>query len=365
MKKNLLLIVFSFLIFSVYAQLVDLGLPRSFTTDISIENLSINQMESFDLQAMQYQDSISDYHKIDPWRFGKNFEVDYSINNSGTWTNLPNGDRIWQLRISSPGALTMNVIFDKYYLPEGAYMYMYNKAKEDVVGAYTSILNNPDSIIGSELVAGEDIIIEYFEPASVSGEGLLSIGTITHGYRSLNLHAESFLRGLNDSGDCNIDVGCPLGDGWEQQINSVGMIVVGGNGSCSGALINNTESDGTPYFLTADHCLGNPANWVFRFNWNSPDPSCATTTLSTDGSFNQTAFNSQLRASNAGSDVALVELNNPIPDSWNLFFAGWDRSGDTPNFTVGIHHPRGDIKKSVKMKMSPIFKPLLEHRFGG
>lgn len=355
MKKNLLLLVFCFLIFSVYAQLVDLGAPRSFTTDISIENLNTNQMESFDLQAMQYQDSISDYHKVGPWRFGKNFEVDYNINNSGTWTNLPNGDRIWQLRISSPGALTMNVIFDKYYLPEGANMYMYNKSKEDVVGAYTSILNNPDSIIGSELVAGEDIIIEYFEPASVIGEGLLSIGTITHGYRSLNLHAENLLRGLNDSGNCNIDVGCPLGDGWEQQINSVAMIVVNGNGSCSGALINNTENDGTPYFLTANHCLGNPANWVYRFNWNSPNPSCATTTPSSDGSFNQTMFNGQLRASNAGSDMALVELNNPIPNSWNPFYAGWDRSGNIPNFTVGIHHPRGDIKKICKDNDAPYY----------
>ena len=27
------------------------------------------------------------------------------------------------------------------------------------------------------------------------------------------------------------------------------MIVVNGNGICTGALINNTENDGTPYFL--------------------------------------------------------------------------------------------------------------------
>lgn len=354
--KKLLLPLFIFTLIYSNAQLVNLGAPRSFTTDISIENLSINQMESFDLQAMQHQDSISDYHKVGPWRFGKNFEVDYNTKNNGTWTNLPNGDRIWQFRVSSPGALTMNVIFDKYYLPEGAYMYMYNSSKEDVIGAYTSLLNNPDSIIGSEIVEGEDIIIEYFEPAAVAGEGLLSIGTVTHGYRSLNLYGEALLRGLNDSGDCNIDVGCPLGNGWEQQINSVAMIVVNGNGSCSGALINNTESDGTPYFLTADHCLGNPANWVFRFNWNSPNPSCATTTNSTNGTFNQTMFNSQLRARNAGSDVALVEFNNNIPDTWNPFYAGWDRSGNTPNFTVGIHHPRGDIKKICKDEDQPYFQ---------
>ena len=64
------------------------------------------------------------------------------------------------------------------------------------------------------------------------------------------------------------------------------MIVVNGNGICTGALINNTCSDGTPYFLTADHCLGgSTGSWAFRFNWESPltwYESCATTAGSTD-----------------------------------------------------------------------------------
>ena len=47
----------------------------------------------------------------------------------------------------------------------------------------------------------------------------------------------------------------------------------------------------------------------------------------------------------ASSDVALLILNETPPESYNVHYAGWDVSGNTPNIPVGIHHPSGDIKK--------------------
>jgi len=84
------------------------------------------------------------------------------------------------------------------------------------------------------------------------------------------------------------------------------------------------------------------------FNWRSPDPSCSTTTNSTDGDFNQTASGASLLASSAKSDFALLEINAPLSRDWDLVWPGWDRSGDIPDFVVGIHHPRGDIMKSCE-----------------
>ena len=45
------------------------------------------------------------------------------------------------------------------------------------------------------------------------------------------------------------------------------------------------------------------------------------------------------------SDFALLRLEEDIPDSYEVHFAGWDATGNTPNTPVGIHHPSGDIKK--------------------
>lgn len=340
--------------FNSSAQLIDKGTPASWSGKINnFKKNNVIKMPLFDLQEIIREDAVNDMDKSRPWRFGFNHEVNINPLNAGEWIQLKNGDRIWLLNILSPGAKSVNVIFDQFFIPEGAYLHMYNENKTHLVGAYTHILNNEAQILGTELVEGEFITLEYYEPAETKGKFKLNIGTITHGYRSLSLLVDKILKGLNDSGACNIDVLCPLGIGWENQIRSAGLIIVNGNSGCSGALINNTSNDGRPFFLTADHCLGNPSNWVFRFNWHSTNPSCATTAPSGNGPFFQSTFTSTLRARNAGSDFALVELNNTIPTNWGVYFAGWDRTDVAPAFTIGIHHPSGDIKKICKDDHAP------------
>ena len=331
---------------ATYAQLENLGAPLSWSNKIEImPNKSVITMQGFDLKAVESEDAVNDFDKSKPWRFGYNYDVNLNMDTNGHWTQLPNGDRIWRLAIHAPGALSLNVIFDDFYIPKGARMDMYNLDRSHHIGSYTSILNNEARMLGTELVHGDYMIIEYYEPILVKQQGKLNISTITHGYRSLHLLAKDMLKNLNASGACNIDVLCPLGIGWENQIKSVGLIIVNGNSGCSGALINNTANDGRPFFLTANHCLGNPSNWLFRFDWHSLNPSCATTVPSGNGPFLQTSFTSTLRARSAGSDFALVELNNPLPQNWDVYYAGWDRTDAFPQFTVGIHHPAGDIKK--------------------
>ena len=88
----------------------------------------------------------------------------------------------------------------------------------------------------------------------------------THGYRDANGYNDR-PKDLNDSDDCNMDVDCPIGDDWELQNHnkrSVGLMLMN-NSLCSGALINNTENDGTPYFLTAEHCTVGENASTFSF----------------------------------------------------------------------------------------------------
>ena len=136
------------------------------------------------------------------------------------------------------------------------------------------------------------------------------------------------------------------GEDWEElkehNKRSAGILLSGGSGFCSGALINNTANDGTPYFLTANHCYSNPANWAFRFGWISPDPVCATTANSTNGPTNMTLSGATLRARDAGSDFALVEINQAILKN------GIEYLQDGINLKLPLnllwcYHPAGDI----------------------
>ena len=333
--------------FSANAQVTNEGKPKSW----ALENSEISNpilMPSFNLKELIDEDKINDALKDRPFRFGHKFHVDYNMTNSGVWTTLKNGDRIWQIRIKSSGAQSLNFILNDFYLPNGSTLYLYNHDKTDLLGAYTDSQNNPQGVLGTWLVKGDDIYIEYYEKYQYLGQGSLSIKEVIHGYRT----EKDFTKALGSSGDCNLDVNCPIGtdlDPLKEELKrSVAMMISGGSGFCSGALVNNTANDGTPYFLTANHCYSNPSTWAFRFNWISTNTVCAQTTSSISNTNFNTISGATLRARRANSDFCLVEINSPIPPSWNCVWAGWDRTTNVASSIFGIHHPAGDIMKTCR-----------------
>ncbi|QHI36449.1 Protease 1 [Kordia antarctica] len=357
--KNFTLILLLAFIFQATAQNSQRPVPESWNI-ATIEKVAPIEFEKPNLAPLQAEDAVNDLNKSIPWRFGFDHFVDYGLDNAGKWHTLPNGDRIWRINFVSPGALTMNLIFDRYHIPVGGKVYIYNDDRSQILNVFTHQHNNPEEILGTWMVDGKSIWIEYFEPKKVSGQARLNIGNVIHGYRTLNYPDTNANNpeALNDSGACNVDVNCDItatsstaNDIKNDVKKSVGMIVVGGSGNCTGALVNNTNNDGTPYFLTANHCLGGSvAGWAFRFNWASDETvaDCATNAPSVDNSFIQTASGAILRASNSESDMALVEITDAafFAASPDVVWAGWNRSTSAvPSLNVGVHHPSGDIQK--------------------
>ncbi|MBK6476032.1 MAG: T9SS type A sorting domain-containing protein [Flavobacteriales bacterium] len=294
------------------------------------------RMHTVDVDALLAEDAAREAAGIKgPYRYGFNHAVDLNTENSGIWHTLRDGDRVWRISIECPGAITTNFQFHDYVVPEGARVFVYNTAGLQL-GAYTADSNPGHTSMGVQQIPGDRITIEYHEPVAVAGQGRLMIGQVTHGYRD----PFNFARDLGDSGSCNINVICPEGLGWEDEVRSVALIDAGG-GYCTGTMINNCAQDSTPYFLTANHCLGGGVdNWVFRWNWNSP--TCDPTE---DAPQDQTIAGSTLLVNSAGTDVALLELNSIPPEEYAVHYAGWDHGQDPAETMTGIHHPRGDIKK--------------------
>lgn len=349
MKKYYTLVVLSILIISsIQGQITNEGQPLSWKQSNLKKSLAY-EMEEVDMVAIQKEDEINDQDISKPFRFGFEFNVNLGLKNAGTWDELKNGDRIWRINIVSSGAKTMNFIFDKYKVPEGASLYVYTNDRTDLLGAYTHVMNNKEKMLGTWIVEGDNVWIEYHEPRDVSGQGELHIEKVIHGYRMKT--SKDFLeKALNDSGNCNHDVDCSVGsdfDSLKDRLKHSVAFIIMGSFVCSGQLINNTNNDQSPYFLTANHCSGSSPTsaWVFRFNWISPDPICAATTNSTDTSVVQTTSGATNLATNANSDVRLMELTGGLNSSWDLEWAGWDRTDNVPNYVVGIHHPSGDIMK--------------------
>lgn len=352
MKKILLLFFFCNSL-AIVAQVTNEGTPRSWTLTKKA-NLEAIVLTPIDIQKIKKEDDVNDKIQAKPYRIGIPNKVSYGLENSGTWTQLPNGDRIWRILFSSRDAIHLSVIFDKFFLPKGSKIYLYNDDRTDLLGAYTETQNNKKQMLGTWFVKGDKLWVEYYEPKEVKGQGKLNISSVIHGYRLGHTYqkgyADAILK-INNSGDCNHDVDCPIGVDFEAERDllkkSVAFLLLGNGFICSGALVNNTALDKTPYFLTANHCLSgsDPAMYSMRFNWISLNQVCGALGLSTNPPDNFTISGSTLRALNSGSDVMLVEINSPIPVGWDVTYAGWDITDTNPIFEVGMHHPSGDIMK--------------------
>jgi hypothetical protein len=345
MKLRFLLLPAYFLILSQsFAQIIhEPGTPASWTQFKSpTADVPVMKMPAFDLEAQLAEDAVNDQEKSGPWRFGFPFQTAYDLENSGVWHDLENGERIWRIALHSPGALSMNVIFDQYVLVPGDQLFIYNADRSEVIGPLTYLNNKSWEGLATSPVMGETIVVELLQRhPGLAQKSILRIGQVTHGYRDIFGYARRiYEKGLGDSGSCNNNVICPEGDPWRCEISAVAIIVVNGSGACTGTVLNNHAQDQRPLFLSANHCGTNVTNWVFRFNWDSP-----TCTPTQNGPTNQSVSGATLLANSAGSDFALMELSSAIPAGYNVYYSGWDATGVLPNSQTGIHHPSGDVKK--------------------
>ena len=339
----------------VQAQINSGGQPYSFqSTQLTKHSIPTVKMPHLDIEALKAEDVLTEDNK-QTYRFGASIAVDLNLQNTGKWETLENGDRIWRLQIYSNGAKTINLIYNDFYLPKGATLFLYNADKSQILGAFTSNNNKPYRKFSTSLLRGNRTTLEYYEPANVTGKGAIQVSEVIHGYRSFEPKIE---KGFGDSGDCNINVNCPDGMDWQVQKRSIAMIIAGGQRDCTGAVVNNIREDGTPYFLTADHCLpNNPSNvetWLFVFNYESPNCS------EIDGPLLETISGSILRANSPNSDFALLELSEVPPLEYTVYYAGWTAEDVAANETVCIHHPAGDIKK-ISFNNDPVLNHKLDN----
>jgi lysyl endopeptidase len=342
MKKQLLILASVLLSGGLFAQQGDGGRPRGEKLSASYKAVHAWRFDQPDIAALRAEDAEVDDTGTSPWRFGFNNYTNLGLSNSGTWYDMPNGDRVWLLRIICANALTVNLTFNQTEIPEGNELYVYNPDKSVILGKF-SAYHLYEGELGTDLVSGSEVIVEYYVPSTNKENiGNVNVYRVTHGYRTAGEFQE---KAFGSSGSCNMNVNCPDGAAWVNQRNGALMLVSGGNGFCSGSLINNTLNDGKPYVLTANHCYSNPANWVFRFNWQAAgctNPGSSPTFQSLSGAV--------LRSRRTPSDFCLVEItgglvNGTVPLGYNPYFSGWNNSNTPPSSTVSIHHPSGDIKK--------------------
>jgi PKD repeat protein len=342
-----------FLFNNLKAQESQGGTPPSFILS-SLPAFSTIELPKPDLETIKTEDSQVDYYRI-----ARLLPVNLNTQNSGTWHGIADGSRIWRLKVVLSDAKATAAYFDKFWLPEGGKLYLYNEDKSQILGAYTFLNNHASGLFSTELLKGETVIFEYFEPAGTTQPATINISDIAYVYRGVeSMYYDEQVRQQRDFGDavsCMVNVNCSEGANWQNQRNAVVRILlrIGSSaGWCSGSLLNNTAQDCKNYILTADHCgdgatTNNLTQWTFYFNYQASGCSNPTSqgTLASQTRTGCTFRSRSTGGISSGSDFYLVELTQTIPASYNPYYAGWSRQNTASTSGVGIHHGAGDIKK--------------------
>jgi len=325
------------------------GQPASFSLKekaaVVIPIVRVEHVSNRQLMKAEPQSGL----RLKPYKFAHTFKVDITPQNSGTWTVAADGTKIWRVKILSQGAYSLNIIFDRFKLPDHAKLFIYSPNHKKVLGAFTANNESGYGTLAVRPLAGDEMVVEYDEPADAEFSGQLRITKVNHDYK--NAFGD---RPLGQAGLCNVDVYCTDGQDLALQKQSEVRLIIAGSELCSGTMVNNTSQDGTPYLITAGHCITSATDaeqTVYYFNYESPD--CGQNLGSIDGYVDQTVSGSILKARSDSLDFALVEMQNMPPANYRPYFSGWNNSAFVPASTFAIHHPNGDVKKLSRDNDSP------------
>lgn len=301
--------------------------------------------------------NLNDFAKLqnedDGFRYsvGDRYATDINLSKDAEKTETGDGSTIYRIGFQAPGARFMDISFDRFILPEGGDAYLYNPVTRDSRGPYRreEIPDNTD--FSTDLLPGDHILFICSIPSSKADSLQISLRCVIAGQKAF------FNSGETPS--CLINTACEEAAPYHDIVQSVVLIYMDGY-LCSGNLINNTAQDGTPYILTAAHCMENisaPHYGSWKFYFNIASNSCASNndgpTLHDLGL--QVMTGCQLVAKGNNSDFLLLKLNRKIPESYNAYYCGWDRRNSPPKRGMaGIHHPKGDYKKISLSSQEPV-----------
>jgi len=342
LKTSLSLIAFAF---SLVSTSLAADTPLSISGQLNgLSDVPVFAIAALDRDAMMAEDARREGPGVAP-RFAVPHPVALTPQSSGAWDQAADGRHVWRLRIQADQARSISLGFTRFHLPDGAHLQIFGQGGKHVVRPFTARDNHPQRELWTPVVPGDELVIELVATADARNQVELELGSINYGYRGF------FEPAAERSGSCNVDVVCPEGEGWEDQIASVAVISTGGGTFCTGFMVNNAENDDTPFFMTAAHCginSSNAASLVAYWNFENSYcriPNTGDSGGTGDGNLSQFTTGAIHRARLTSSDFTLVEFNNEPDEEYGVFYAGWDVRDQATSSAIAIHHPSTNEKR--------------------
>ena len=357
------LVPFLFSIFTPFgfAQISHGGQPlpvnaSAYTRALQPLQIPFVEMPAFDVQQAVLR-SEAEEKKFKSLEFAHKFHVFLRPDNSGvTFTTLDN-KKIWRVGIRSRKAYSLNILFSKFRLPEGARVFVYNGDQSEVLGSYTRENNTELNLLPIQPLAGDELIVEYQEPLDAAFKGDIEIGEVNHDFRGIFRAVEP----RDPAQSCHPNIVCYPED--IQPGSGVVALIINGTTYCTGSLVNNSAEDGSPYLLTATHCINKDYDPAFLANrrydviagtivafFAYQSPVCD---KEIRGPLQMTMASADSVLISERYDISLLKFKQTPPKEYQPYYLGWNVSSSPQPPFHGIHHPNGGIKK-VAIENEPL-----------
>ena len=212
------------------------------------------------------------------------------------------------------------------------------------------------------IVAGDVMTLEIEIPASIQPEQLrFYLPVLSHLFVSpidSNEEINQITKGkMNPS--CEQDVACNTDQtpGFANIRDAVARMVFTDKGYsylCTGTLLNNGNTPKRHLFWTAAHCISrNDVAKNLQTYWFYEASACQSRAINPH--FVALDGGARLLYTNLKRDTSLLELKKAPPSG--AFYAGWtsDAILEENNPVLGIHHPKGMLKKYAQGYLSRLF----------
>ncbi|MEN8164238.1 MAG: serine protease, partial [Acidobacteriota bacterium] len=243
------------------------------------------------------------------------------------------GTHVWTGAVHAEGAAALRVHFSDVDFPEGAELYIYNDRGE-AFGPYTDrgLLGTGD--FWSHTITGETMMLQVRTPANVA-RTYFTIADV--GFMGSGFHYAQYRQRSNEKSFCSYNADCVTANsGTDTSIAHYTFIQRPYIYMCSGGLIADEGQSGTPYFLTANHCLSRDkvAETVETYFFYTGSSNCSGPAAS------QTVGASIVNTNKTG-DYSLLQLS-ATPSGTS--FLGWttEEVAYTNGYALNrVSHPQG------------------------
>jgi len=182
--SRIILVIFLLLSIDLTAQISEGGVPYSYAMGSATVSYKTLDLDPPDMASVLEQDQLSLSETV-PYRIGIGIPVNIDLSRDGSWSEAGKDRRFLSLGIKAKDAKGIILYYRAFDIPEGGKLFIYTSDRAQLIGAFTSRNNSSGGYFATELIYGDELVLEYDAPKRNDSKPVIEIYQVQYVYRDV------------------------------------------------------------------------------------------------------------------------------------------------------------------------------------